>query len=217
MTNQPKSVARRSRSILRLTLQVLAVLFVAIVGWVGWVFYTAKVQHDAVDAVEKAGGSVAYDWELKDGPLVPTPKPWWLKWLVDHLGADCFSNVIRVNLGVRGTDAELALVGKLGLVERLDARGSLITDAGVAHLKGLSQLEELNLGDTAITDAGLVHLRGLTKLRTLELYMTQVTDAGLRALDRLINLKTLGLWKSKVTDAGIQEIRKALPQLHYAG
>ena len=155
MTDQPRPVAHRWWSILRLLMQVLAVLVVAIGGWIGWIVYTAKVQHDAVAAIEKAGGLVAYDWELRDGPLLPTPKPEWLKWLVDHLGADCFGTVHSVDLRSKGSDAVLAYVGKLGLLENLTASGPSITDSGLVHLKRLTHLQRLNLGSTAVTDAGL--------------------------------------------------------------
>lgn len=235
MTDPPKSTHRRWKTYIQLLLQVMAVLLVAISGWLGWILYTAKVQHEAVVAIEKAGGSVSYDWNLRDGPLIPTPKPWWLKWLVDHLGADCFGNVIAVKLGERGSDAELALVNKLRMVDQLNAGRSAITDAGLVHLTGLTRLSDLNIGGTAITNAGLtqlhrltnlqhldlygtgvtddglVHLKGLKTLQFLNLTDTRVTDAGLTHLHGLTNLRTLGVWKSDVTQAGVQQLKMFLP------
>jgi hypothetical protein len=215
--------------------QVLGVLLVAIGGWSAWILWGAKIQHDAVVAIEKAGGSVTYDWDLRDGPLGPTPKPWWLKWLVDHLGADCFSNVTRVEHMGKGGDPELALVGNLGLVNYLDARGSSITDAGIAHLKrltrlselnlmnrtavtdaglrqlkGLTRLEKLYLGGTAVTDAGLSHLQDLPALRILELTGTRVTDASISSLERLSQLEELGLSGTEVSEAGVQELKRSM-------
>ena len=212
MTDRPKPIAGRWKSHIRLLLQVLAVLVVAIGGWTGWILYTARVQNDAVAAIERAGGVVGYDWELRDGPLVPTPKPPWLKWIVDHVGVDCFTNVVWVNLGKKATDAELARVGKLGLVDHLDARDSTITDAGLAHLKGLTALRYLNLSDTPITDAGLAHLKGLTRLETLHLSSTRVTEAGLASLEPLKNLQTLGLWKADISDERALELQRSIPR-----
>jgi hypothetical protein len=214
--------------------QALGVLLVALGGWSAWILTTAKIQHDVVDAIEQAGGSVGYDWELRDGPLVPTPKPWWLKWVVDHLGADSLSNVAWVELKWQGGDTELAQVGKLSRIDYLDASGSSLTDAGLVHvkrltrlrdlrlnrtavtdaglaqLKGLTRLERLELGGTAVTDAGLVHLQSLTALGHLDLTKTRVTDAGVPFLERLSQLKVLGLWRTKVSQAGVQELKRAL-------
>jgi hypothetical protein len=189
------------------------VLLVAIVGWCAWILAGARIQHDAVAAIEKAGGSVVYDWELRDTPLVPTPKPPWLKWLVDHLGVDCFSNVIRVDLGRKGGDPELAQVANLTRIDYLNARGSAITDAGLAHLKRLTRLRELRLDGTAVSDAGLAHLRSLTSLRVLDLSSTRVTDAGIPFLERLGLLERLNLWRTKVSEAGVRELKRALPHL----
>jgi internalin A len=238
MTDQPKLRSRHWNSLLRLMVQALGVLFVAIGGWSAWVLNSAKIQHDAVVAIENAGGSVGYGWELRDGPLVPTPKPLWLKWLVDHLGADCFSNVIRVELKGKGSDSGLARVSNLTLIDYLDAGGSSITDsglvhlkrltqlrelrlnrtavtdAGLAHLKGLTRLEKLDLGSTAVADAGLAHLQSLTALRDLELSNTRVTDAGIPFLERLSLLEGLGLWRTEVSEGGIRELKRALSLPH---
>src|SRR5690348_12178653 len=103
MTDPPRVAHRRKRSYLRLPSQVMAVLLAATGGWLAWIAYTAKVQHDAVVAIEKAGGSVVYDWELRDSHL-----PWWLKWAVDHLGVDALSFVVIVRLQGKATGPELA-------------------------------------------------------------------------------------------------------------
>jgi hypothetical protein len=212
MTDRSQLPLRRRNTLLRLMVQVLGVLLMALVAWSAWLLTTARIQHDAVAAIEKAGGSVSYDWELRDRRLVPTPKPPWLKWLVDHLGVDCFCTVTSVELGRRGGDPELAQAARLPMVEALDARTSSVTDAGLVHLKRLKRLRELRLDSTAITDAGLVHLQDLTTLRYLDLSATRVTDAGLPFLKRLSQLEDLGLWKANVSRAGAQALRNALPR-----
>ncbi len=80
------------------------------------------------------------------------------------------------------TDAQLALLGELTLLERLDLTDTEITDTGLARLETLANLRSLVLRGTAITDAGLIHLRQLTKLESLDLSSTHVSDAGLREL-----------------------------------
>jgi hypothetical protein len=210
MTEQPRSIARRARDMIRLLLQVLAALVLGACGWTAWIFYTAKVQHDAVAAVEKAGGSVTYDWELRDGPVLPTPKPPWLKWLVDTFGADCFSTVATVNLRGKASDALLAEVGKLVYIESLDARGSSITDAGLARLSRLTSLQKLDLGRTAITDAGLAHLRPLTNLTILSLDNNSITDDGILSLKALGGLQWLNLSETRMSKMRAEELERTV-------
>lgn len=213
MTEHSDPRSRRWTGLLRLMVQVPAVLVVAIGGWLAWVLVGARIQHNAVAAIEKAGGSVVYDWELRDTPLVATPKPPWLEWLVDHLGVDCFGNVTRVDLGRKGGDPELAQVANLTRIDYLNARGSAITDSGLVHLRRLTRLRELRLDGTAVTDAGLAHLRGLTALRVLDLSSTRVTDAGIPFLERLGLLERLNLWRTRVSEAGVRELKRALSHL----
>jgi len=202
-------------------------LVVLILGaWLGWFVRNARIQHDAVAAIQQAGGSVFYDVERQNAGPSPYDKPWtpmrlldgklWgPKWLIDHVGINYFGSVVTVdlipygkNLPARAADATMASVGQLGHLDSLRLTGTAVTDAGLVHLKGLTALRDLQLGNTRITDAGLAQLTGLTDLRQLLLFNTPITDAGLAHLKDLPRLVVLDVSGTKVTDDGVIELER---------
>jgi peroxiredoxin len=110
--------------------------------------------------------------------------------------------VRHVNL--RGSALEQAVADILGDPSRPTAQ---ITDAGLAHLKGLKLLETLRLENRQIGDAGLAHLGGLISLKTLYLGGTQVTDAGLAHVRNMTKLESLCVHKTGITDAGLEHLK----------
>jgi hypothetical protein len=105
------------RSNWRFGLRALLVLIVVIGGWLGWIAHSARVQREAVAAIEKAGGWSAYDWEWRDGSRIPNGKPWGPKWLVDFIGVDHFGSVVAVGLPQVASDAVMVHVGHLSRLE----------------------------------------------------------------------------------------------------
>jgi hypothetical protein len=73
-------------------------------GLLGWFVRSARIQRQAVAAIEKAGGSVAYEWDFQNGSPIPNGKPWWPKWLVEIVRVDYFGNIVAVDLTNAGTD-----------------------------------------------------------------------------------------------------------------
>jgi hypothetical protein len=175
-------------SYLRLSLRGLIVLVLAIGGWLGWTVHLARVQRDAVAAIQKIGGTVQYDWERRDGRSVPNGKPWGPRWLVDRIGIDYFGHVTQVRLVANDqlSDAELIHISRLRRLEELDLHRSPVTDVRLTHLEGLADLQSLHLFYTGVSDSGLVHLRGLARLRNLSIENTKVTDAGVNELQRAL-------------------------------
>jgi hypothetical protein len=57
---------------LHISLRGLIVLVLVFGGGLGWFVNRAKVQLDAVTAIERAGGNLKYEWEWKD--VVCSPK-----------------------------------------------------------------------------------------------------------------------------------------------
>jgi hypothetical protein len=55
------------RRFLRFSVRGLIVFVIVVGAGLGWFVRQAHVQRDAVAAIEEAGGSVRYDWELSDG------------------------------------------------------------------------------------------------------------------------------------------------------
>ena len=184
---------------LRLSVRALIALVMAIGVFLGWYVRTVQVQRDAVAAIKKAGGAVAYDWEwgnYNPDIIDSNGKPRAPRWLASRVGVDYVANVVHVSLVPhRATDPTRA------------------NDETLAHVGRLGRLDSLILCDTAVTDAGLAHLRGLTKLRGLNLLHTQISDTGLAYLKGLTHLRSLLLAGTRITDDGVLELEKALPRV----
>jgi len=175
MDERPAERLRRWRPRIRISVRALMVLVLVLGGGLGGVVHPARVQREAVAAIERAGGQVRYDEKFL-GPSAANAarKPGWKEWLVDHLGIDYFENVKDVHYSSsqqsseKKTDDELmAEVGKLSRLETLHLDGIWVTDAGLAHLRGLSQLVSLHLDTNSPTDAQMAQVAGLTTLRHL--------------------------------------------------
>ena len=141
-------------------LMIIVLVFGAGLGWLAYLAREAQIQRNAVTAVTKLGGSVAYDWQFENGEIRVKPGsnivsdqvPHWPNWIVDRLGVDAFGSVTQVSfrrLPGRPTPAEmveaLAHVGHLSRLKHLTLIQTPVNDAGLAHLKGLSNLESLML------------------------------------------------------------------------
>jgi len=203
VNDQPKAISRTWWSYVRSSLRGLLVLVLVIGAALVWVVRPARIQRDAVAAIERAGGQVAYDWEYFNGMPNRNARPWAPKLLVDLVGVDCFGHVAWIDLRGTRPDAVMPHVGQLDQTENLILWHSSVTDAGLTHLKRLMGVQYLNLGQTGVTDAGLLHLRGLTSLRYLNLSFDQVTDAGLAHLAGLTRLQALDLRDTQVNDDGL--------------
>ena len=197
------------RFLLLLTL-VVAIPF----SWLAVAREAARRQRELLEKIEKAGGVIAYDYELPPAVAVssrPTPpRPLWLRML---LGDDLFRNVRRADLTrSEVSDAELHDLEGLTQLEELRLGDTAVSDAGLEHLNGMTRLQSLGLNGTKVSDVGLEHLKGLTRLRRLNLDGTNVTDAGLRHVKGLTQLRCLYLNRTQVSDVGLEHL-KGLPQL----
>jgi internalin A len=93
----------------RFSIRGLIVLIFVIGYGLGWIVYCARVQRDAVAAIERAGGNASYNWQESNGQPVPEAQPWWPKWLVERVGVDYFGNVIAVGVGaLKGSGARIS-------------------------------------------------------------------------------------------------------------
>ncbi len=199
---------------LRLSLRATMLLVLVTGGWTGWFIRSAKLQRDAVAAVERGGGNVQYNWQFKDGRAIPyrEQRPPWPARLVRLVGVDYFGYVTKAeNVSPGNAGAGLGSIGYLRGLEELQLGGFLVTDDGLRHLKNLTSLRRLDLSSCDVTDQGLFHLKGLTALEVLDLHRTWVSDAGLAHLKGLTNLRTLNLEETQVSSTGIRELKQALP------
>ena len=142
------------------SLLVLAVVVALPCSWLAAEMKEAKRQKEAVDKIEKLGGSVEYDWQ---GDVIhlprPNAQPPGPAWVRNVVGDDFLTVVVSVDLDDTQT-----------------------TDAALEVIEGLPQVLELGLSKTKVTDSGLEHIRGLHELRMLFLFRTEVTDLGVRRL-----------------------------------
>jgi Leucine Rich repeat len=191
---------------------IVSVLLIG--GWIGWVARSARIQHDAVLAIEKAGGMAGYDWQWKNDHWVSRAKPWAPDWLVKPFGADYFGDVIVVFVSMqRAPDDLFTHIENLSHLQVLFFSDSVLTDADLDHLKNLLSLRNLQLtrsgprGGVCISDAGIDRLKGLTNLEHLGLAGTQITDAGLVCLKGKTKLADLGLEDTAITDAGLVHLQ----------
>ena len=104
-----------------------------------------EAQRQAVAAIQKAGGTVLYDWQFEGGRfrlkkgtnIISEEVPWWPRWLVDRLGVDCFGHVTHVQIGYAPTpnpdhlDEALANVGRLGRLKEVRLGGQPVADGGL--------------------------------------------------------------------------------------
>jgi internalin A len=217
----PATKPPKRRKQFGLSLRVLMVLVLLLGGGMGWYAYRARVQREAVAAIEAAGGKVYYDWEWNgDQPAPPTAKPMWPKWLVDRVGPDYLGNVIAVCFdpsdSSKANDDVMGPISRLAYLQHLDfdytvistfnGERSRVTNAGLAQLKGLSRLKKLYLGGTEVTGAGLPHLIGMTSLKSLGLYGISLSDDDVRHLAAFTHLEKLDLEGARVTDPGLARI-----------
>jgi Leucine Rich repeat len=67
LTDQSRPGARSLWSRVRFSIRGLIVLVLAIGCGLGWIVHDARVQRDAVAAIQSTGGQATYDWEDHDG------------------------------------------------------------------------------------------------------------------------------------------------------
>jgi hypothetical protein len=178
-------------------------------GWIAHIVHDAQIQCDTVAAIQKAGGSVSYDWErLADQNNGRVDLPTWDVRLMDRLGVDYTHTAVEVWYDRKVSDRDLEIVARLPRLETLGYFGSSITDAGLVHVRRLTRLTKLDLGYSEVTDDGLVHLAGLNSLHDLDLSGTGITDAGLARIEGLTGLRTLSLLNTGVTERGVVHLKK---------
>jgi hypothetical protein len=209
---------RRPRRFFQFSLRTLLVfvLLVSIgMSWLGVKLDRARRQREAVIAVGRWGGSVAYS----DGGGFYTDArfdaPGWRwstpMWMRDLLGHDAFRYVISVRLNWN-CESALPLLESFPRMQLLDLTDTDVTDADLRYVRDLTELRTLYLHGTKVGDDGVVHLRSLEKLRIVSLNGTEVTDAAIEHLCGLAELTYVSLERTQVTPEGVAKLQEALPE-----
>lgn len=187
----------------------------------------ARIQRDAVLAIQNVVGGVLYDWQFQDGKvrLGPGKKgilkvvPFWPKWLVDRIGVDYFGYVHHVAVNGRDRysskeiDQAMRHIGQLRRIESLSLADVPVTEAGLAHLERLTKLRRFILrGSVSLSDNGLAHMAHLTSLNRLAIDCPRISEAGLTRIGGLTELRSLYIKSPSVSDAVLPRL-KGLTQL----
>ena len=109
------------------------------------------------------------------------------------------------------SDKGLGVLTSFTDLTRLTLRDVAATGAALAKLPQPEKLISLNMAQSGITDAEIVYLAGLTALESLNLSETVLTDNAVEGLSKLASLKELVLLQTGVSDDGKQRLAEALP------
>jgi internalin A len=195
------------RRLLRLSVRSLMVLVLIAGGGLGWVIHRANVQRDAVAAIKRAGGDIAYSWQWSNGsPVFPIPKPPWPDWVRRSLGPDFLDTVTYVRLhGEKCDDDSLCAASRLPWLEELTVVNTSVTDASAEDLRQLRNLRSLDLRLNRITSRPLRHIGEMSELRELtlsmKLFAIPADDEDMAFLKRLTKLERLNLWSANLNDS----------------
>ena len=216
----------------RFGLRTLLIALSVLCVWLGFKVNAARRQREAVQAILKAGGTVAYDYQM-----VPVALPGYAEtfnidrnavpsapsWLRSVFGDDFFCNVIYVGFQGTGADFELVRFEDLPSIRRIIIRSIPTASSGAQaqmHLRDddlaifgqLSQLQELRLHGQEIEGPGLRSLVDLKRLNKLDLYGTFINDTGLEQIGKLTCLQNIILSTDRISDAGLQQL-STIPKL----
>jgi internalin A len=190
-------------------------IFAALVGWREYLVHT---QRDAVAAIQRAGGTVSYEWEFRNGMPAQASLAPWRRWLISILGPDLFEHVVAVDLSNprAADDVVMERVGKLERLEFLSLFNSSVTERGLARVRGLTGLKKLYLHSTGIQGPALAHLERMVNLQDLFLPEVPVTDADVAHLAGMTGLTRLQLKGDGLTNAGLAHLggKTQLRELH---
>lgn len=121
-------------------------------------------------------------------------------------------HLLRSPLGI--DDSGFRRIADEGNLRVLEVYGSGATDAALAQLQELPMLQSLTLDHVGLTDRGFRYLLACPRLKTLRLNEAKLTSDSLPMLQKLQQLESLQLgrsgWDSTILDAlvGIPGLRK---------
>jgi hypothetical protein len=205
----------------RFGLRTLLIALTVLCVWLGFKVNAARRQHEVVQAILQAGGTVAYDYQLKPvkgfidddfniNSDIASPVPGWLRSI---FGNDFFSDVNYVDLnGGLSPEFEINRLTDLPSLLRLNIHSRSLREADLAVIGRLPRLRELRLFEVALEGPALKSLVGLKHLKQLHLG-TQIDDSYLEQVGKLTTLENVTLIPDYVSDAGLQFLSN-IPKLN---
>jgi internalin A len=210
MPDQGKPVRRPWQRYLRFSIRGLIVLVLVIGAGLGWLVRSARIQREAVAAIQKAGGFAFYDEQMRGPTQARGRSAAWLDVIRTRIDRNYFSDVVFVQNGTAAsTDDELFVhISHLRRVAKLNLYWRTVTDSRFAWLRNLTSLETLMLQDVSVTGSGLAAVENMKDLRSLLIYGSRITDEGLVHLRGLDSLRTLGIGDCSISDAGMVHVAR---------
>ena len=223
MSDAPVKRRRWFRFSLRALLVVMTVLCV----WLGFKVNAARRQREAVAAILKAGGTVAYDYQLvtqSNGKKVidataSLTVPVWLRSL---FGDDFFCSPVSVVMSrcvideshfLQLGNLETVTSVKLTSVRIISSKDGLrrsVQDSDLAALGKMTQLQSLELRNAKIEGFGFAPLANSRHLRTVTFTDNNVYPTPLEVLERfgkINSLEHLSLDGCSIDDAELSKLR----------
>jgi hypothetical protein len=190
------------------SLLIFVTLFAVACSWFAVKMGRAKRQKEAIEVIQKVGGSVHYDYEETAPRTVSNSgKPREPEWLLKLLGEDFFHKPVNITFFETPKDEGwIKAVNSLPSLKTLLLSGGNISDETLEHLSELPNLEELHANSSSVSDKGLKNLEKFPKLRWLTIHYTKVTDSGLVHVRSLKHLEWLILIGDNISDAAVPDL-----------
>ena len=110
------------------------------------------------------------------------------------------------------TDKGLEVLAAYTELKHLTLRDVPAKGSALARLPHPEKLVSLNLAQSGITDAEVAGLAKMTSLESLNLSETALTDAAVDALSKMGPIKQIVLTQTGISTEGMSRLRKALPE-----
>lgn len=110
------------------------------------------------------------------------------------------------------TAASLPVIARMAALKKLDLGHTKALGPELALLGPLRDLSQLVLQGSGATDADLEHVGRLERIEYLDIHDTKVTDEGLGHLRGLVRLRALDVSETRISGRGFQEL-VGLPRL----
>ena len=215
-TANDRQSRRRARTSIRV--MMLAILIVAVP--LGWQVNRAREQREALDAVQRYGGWVHFDYEFVNGAVIPGRAPRAPRWLRMMLGDEYFRKVTCVNFDEEGSigkvvrcpnvtacDELLKKISGLPGLKKLRMKKTQATDEGLRHIGKMSELEELYIRDArSVTDEGVSYLALLANLKHISISFSNLTNDSLVLLSGLPSMEEVDLQGNHFSDDGLARL-----------
>ena len=173
-----------NKKFFRFSLKAFLIVLTVFCVWFGTVSKEARRQKEAVEWVEKNGGRVGYEWQIRaDGSCDYDAVAPWPAFANDYLHSVIYVFAPGLDL------TDISQLEKLPNLIDLELADNPISD--LRPLASLNRLEKLRLEDAELSD--LSPIFQLTNLKDLSLRTSGITDiSGIESLSNLVELNLFG-------------------------